>query len=166
MVTKEKRMDGVMERVLDIWRHQSWVKRSFTHARRGDSGHLIWSTNVFNWSESPQHLGHSMAPRTELAPILLTREDKVPAYVSYFISNYYAPCSPSSNHIGFHCIPQTHQPWYGFRAHGLLLSIPLLSYIHLDTPTSPSTNSSHVCLFLLTHISAQMLPLHQFLVDL
>lgn len=44
--------------------------------------------------------------------------------------------------------------------------ILLLSYIHLDTPTSPSTNSSHVCLFLLTHIYAQMLPLHQFLVDL
>lgn len=88
------------------------------------SGRPIWSTNVFNCSVSSWHLGHSLAPRTELVPILLTREEKVPAYVSYFVLYYYAPCSPSSNHIGFHCIPQTHQAPSPFRADIITILYP------------------------------------------
>lgn len=162
MVTKEKRMDSMMKRVLDVWGQQSGWGRNFTCAMRGDpqgtwSGPQMYLIGLYHssiwdtvWLPGQSWYLYFLPGKTRSLPMSLISSCTTMLHVRT------APTTLSS--IVFPK-PTKLLPISEF--------ILLLSYIHLDTPTSTSTstNSSHVCLFLLTHIPAQMLPLHQFLVD-
>lgn len=100
-----------------------------------------------------------MVYRTELVPIFLTREDKGQHCLALPI-----PLTSSWTIILHVYLTLTTLGSIVFSKHTKLLSALkfayLLSHICLDPFTPQTTSSSHAWLFLITHITVEMSPLH------
>lgn len=157
MVTKEKRMRGVIGQVLEHQWQESWIWEELYTCNDGrPSGQVIWSTNVFLVVIAPasstqpgfQHRVGAYATRIIfLCPPLLL-------HLKLLLSMF-TQLQPHRALLCFTNPPGSFPPQNLYAHHAICL----------DTPRLPPTSFSHTWLFLITQICTQMSSLHRCPLD-